>query len=121
MVGIRFEESEAPDRETVDFDVRDSETDERYATVWGSGEIVAVDDERYEPDIEIDCDHPFIEWGDDDERGVCEICGATCDWHWVKDVSDMGEYTRVVDDREITEWHCAYGGAIKEYMEGVLT
>ena len=30
---LRIEHSEAEDREPIDFDVRDSETDERYATV----------------------------------------------------------------------------------------
>ena len=34
------------------------------------------------------CEHINIEYGDDDERGVCEECGATCDWHWENDVID---------------------------------
>lgn len=35
-----------------------------------------------------ECDHSEVEYGDDSERGVCQICGATCDWVWETDVED---------------------------------
>ena len=39
------------------------------------------------------CTHPeeSIEFGEDDERGECKLCGATCDWHWENDVYDGGD------------------------------
>lgn len=114
---LRIEHSEAEDREPIDFDVRDTETDERYATVWGS-----------EPwhDIQCDCEHPLglIEFGDDDEQGECLICGATCDWKWTKDIYEGedcdGNYTaREIDVREIGDWHEAeeLGGVIGDYIK----
>lgn len=59
--------------------------------------------------IEFDkCEHENIEWGDDDERGECKDCGATCDWHWVKDVDDnYPDYINEIEVREIIEWHPA--------------
>lgn len=113
---LRIEHSEAEDREPIDFDVRDLETDERYATVWGS-----------EPwhDIQCECEHPehLVEFGDIDERGECPICGATCDWGWVKDVDEgrdeEGNYTaREIEVREIGEWHTEeLGGVIGDYIK----
>lgn len=53
-----------------------------------------------------ECEHEDIEWGDDDERGVCLNCGAECDWHWVKGVDDnYPDDIREIDEREILEWH----------------
>lgn len=75
--GLHAEHSEAEDREPIDFEIRDDKG-ELYATVWGS-----------EPwkDVEIDCDHDFVEYDDDETVGECPICGATCDWHY----EDTGE------------------------------
>lgn len=81
--GLHVEYSEADDREPIDFEIRDSH-DELYATVWGS-----------EPsyDVQIDCDHDFVEYDDDETQGECPICGATCDWHYEED--DEGNKIRV--------------------------
>lgn len=59
---------------------------------------------------DVDCPHESIEWGDDDERGECLDCGATCDWHWAKDVVEGedcdGNYTaKEVNVREVLQWH----------------
>lgn len=83
---LRVEWSEAEDREPIDFDIRDSKTDERYASVWGS-----------EPfnDVQADCEHPsrFIAYTDDDlERGHCELCGCDCDWSWEHNEGNVEDY-----------------------------
>lgn len=100
---LRIEHSEAEDREPIDFDVRDSESDERYATVWGSNPT---------NDLQWDCEHPeeLIEFGDEDERAVCPICGATFDWGYTPDVAegedcDGNYYAREIKVRTIGECH----------------
>ena len=115
---LRIEHSEAEDREPIDFDVRDTETDERYATVWGS-----------DPwhDIQCDCEHPLelVEFGDEDERGECLICGATCDWRNVEEIEYEGsdEYGNPIGSKsgykEIGQWHEAeeLGGVIGDYIK----
>lgn len=53
-----------------------------------------------------DCEHIDIEWGDDDERGVCRDCGAQCDWHYEKEVID--NYPDSIKEFEVRvphEWH----------------
>lgn len=58
-----------------------------------------------------ECDHEDIEFGEDDERGECKVCGATCDWHWETDVvneghDDDGNYTcQTAKVRVPDEWH----------------
>lgn len=114
---LYIEHSEAEDREPIDYNIRDKITDERYATVWGSDPL---------NDIQWDCEHPdeLAEMEDIDEQGVCPICGATCDWHWVKDVDEGrdcdGNYTaREIQVREVLEWHEAdkAGGLIGELLK----
>lgn len=94
--------SEAKDREAIDFEIRSKKTDELYATVWGS-----------EPwnDVQIDCDHELVEWGDDDEQGECILCGATCDWHYEMD--DGYRY------KVSHEWHTPkkIGGVVGRELE----
>lgn len=96
---LRVEHSEDEDREPIDFDIRDSKTDERYASVWGSNPW---------NDIQADCEHPahMIEYTDDDlERGVCRLCGCTCDWHWEKDEGNVDEYHWEGKVRVPHAWH----------------
>ena len=55
-----------------------------------------------------ECNHENIRWGDDNERGECLDCGATCDWHWGKEVFDNSpDYVAEADVREIIQWHRA--------------
>lgn len=71
MEGLRIEHIERskndPDYVSIEFDIRDKKTDERYASVWGS----ELDDLQY------DCDHPehLLEY--DEDTATCTICGAT--------------------------------------------
>ena len=93
--GMYIRHSDAQDREPIDFEIRDIETDELYATVWGS-----------EPwkDVQIDCEHPsgHVEYEDDETVGECPICGATCDWHREGYADGFGE---VYEERVPHDWH----------------
>lgn len=78
-------------------------------------------------DIDIECSHPkcCIEWGDDDERGECFLCGAQCDWGWMDDIAnegydENGEYcAKCVKARQIGDWHLPeyVGGWIGKYIK----
>lgn len=55
---------------------------------------------------DLDCEHVNVTYGDDDERGVCDDCGATCDWHWEKEIVDnYPDYIKEVEVRVPHEWH----------------
>ena len=120
--GLTVYESGAPDRKTIDFSVYDSDTDDNVAWVWGGGDTVAVDNKEYNYDYEVECDHK-IEWGDDDERGYCVVCGKECDWHYENEVvneghDEDGRYTcQTVNVRVPHEWHEGDGGIIKQYID----
>lgn len=59
---------------------------------------------------DLDCDHINIEWGDEDERGVCTDCGAVCDWHYEKEIIDnYPDYVKEVEVRVPHEWHWEEG------------
>lgn len=122
-LGLKVRESDAPDREPIDFTVGDA--DDNVAWVWGSGDVVAVDDKEYNYDYEVECNHPAVEYGDDDEQGRCEVCGQTCYWHYEKDIVDeghdeQGNYTcQVARVRVPDEWHEGDGGIIKQYVKEV--
>ena len=54
----------------------------------------------------LECEHEDIEWGDDNERGLCRDCGATCDWHWENDVLDnYPDEIKEIKVRVPHEWH----------------
>lgn len=119
--GLTIFESEAPDREVIDFSVYNSDIDDNVAWAWGGGDTVAVDNKEYNYDYEVECNHK-IEWGGDDERGYCVVCGKECDWHWEKEWVDdghgedgecIGHYEQ---HRVPHEWHEGDGGIIKQYI-----
>lgn len=95
---LSLRESDAPDRLPIDFSIEDDE--DNVAWVWGDWK-----------DYEVDCTHPYqcIDWGDDDERGECELCGAQCDWRWERDEDGQS--------REPHAWHKGNGGLIKKIIE----
>lgn len=108
-------ESDNPDRQNIDFAITDIE--DNVAWVWGD----MLDS------IEWECNHPdeCIEYGDDDERGECLLCGATCDWHYENEVvseghGEDGHYTCITDDvPHPHDWHSprVLSGMLKEYVE----
>ena len=87
---LHVEYSEAENREPIDFEIRDNHG-ELYATVWGS-----------EPwnDVQIGCDHDFVEYDDDETVGECPICGATCYWHYQESADDG----YIIKERVPHEW-----------------
>ena len=102
-----------PEYLPIDFAVRLDE--EAIAWVWG----------KSADDVEIECDHE-AEFGDDDEAGVCPICGAECIWHYETEWEDTGHdddghctgyeiRTRKVDSWSIPLVHKSI---IKEVLEG---
>lgn len=100
----------------IDFTIEDR--DDNVAWVWGSDP---------KNDVAIECDHPeeCVEWGDDDEQGICKLCGATCTWHWEKDVFDNGYDSngyydaKEIDVRIPDRWTTPdkIGGLIGEYLD----
>ena len=120
--GLTIYESDAPDREKIDLVVYSSEQGDNVAWAWGGGDTVAVDNKEYNYDYEVECDHE-IEWGDDDERGYCVICGKECDWHYENQVVNEGKdedgnyYCQTTRIRTIDGWHEGDGGIIKQYIE----
>ena len=103
--GLHLEHSEAEDREPIDFEIRD-ENGELCATVWGS-------DPRN--DVQVDCNHSIVEYDDDDQRGVCKLCGATCDWHWEKEVID--NYPDSIKEVGVRVPHNLY---LPEHIKGIV-
>ena len=116
--GLTVHESEAPDREVIDFSIDDG--NDNVAWVWGNGEPIAVDNKAYDYNYEVECDHAIVEYGDDDEQGRCVVCGRTCDWHYEKEVVDnYPDSITEVDVRVPHEWYEGDGGIIKRYVEEV--
>lgn len=102
---LHIEHSESPEREPIDFEIRDYE-DGLVATVWGSDPI---------NDIQIDCEHYAVEFDDDEHVGECPICGATCNWHWHVSADDGYTIKEQVPDQ--WKYPEKIGGIVGEYLE----
>lgn len=37
------------------------------------------------------CEDHDWKFYDDDDLGVCEKCGAECEWHWERDTGNVGD------------------------------
>lgn len=101
-LGYKVIESDNPDREPIDFSLSDGE--DSVAWVWG----------KTPDDLEWECDHPEVEYGDDDEQGRCVLCGAMCDWHYEASADDG----YIVRSRVPHEWYKPKQPeeALKEYI-----
>lgn len=99
-MGYTLYESEAPDRQLVDFDVSDGE--DNVAWVWG---------DRLD-DVDWECSHPEVEYVDDETQGECVLCGSWCDFRYEED--DQGNKVP-----EPHEWYPrrSPGGLIGEYLK----
>ena len=51
------------------------------------------------------CEHEEVIYGDDDERGTCKQCGATCDWHWGDDSGSVEDYHWEGKERVPDRWY----------------
>lgn len=87
-----------PSEFAIDFTIKDDDNRD-VCDVYGNDK----------QDLNIECLHDDIEFGDDDECGVCPMCGATCMWHWETDLEDdRDEYGNHIcheyEIRYITDW-----------------
>ena len=101
---LECRESDAPDRLAIDFTIYDGE--DNVAWVWG----------KDEDDLEWECNHPYVEYDDDESVGECPLCGATCDWHWENIYGyNSGKYK----ERTPHDWHTPkeVGGIIKKLIK----
>lgn len=112
-------ESDNPDRLPIDFTIEDD--GDNVCWVWGTGEPVAIDNSVYSRDINVECDHTKITYGDDDEQGECAICGARCDWHWEEDNGDVEDYHWEGRVRVPHQWYMSNvpAGMVKKCLEEV--
>lgn len=103
---ITYEERPKDDSEycPIDFVIRDDEDDTAEAYVWG--ETVN--------DIEYKCHHTNVEYGDDDEMGVCPVCGSVCYWRWEDDGEGHKERVPYEWEKDEDEWEKSI---IKEVLD----
>lgn len=103
---LKIRESDSPERLPIDFSIEDSEDNVCWA--WGDWKS-----------YEVECDHPHqcIDWGDDDECGVCKLCGAECNWHWGYNYDDGYKAA----ERAIYRWRKSSGGLVKKYIEQIMS
>ena len=101
---LHIVESEKGDRYPVDFEIRDN-YNTFCAEVWGEDA----------EDMQIVCEHPTVEFDDDEYVGECPLCGAWATWHWQESADDG--YTvkeQVVDTWDYQE---VPGGILGKYLE----
>lgn len=103
--GYEVLDNHAPDRLEVDFSISEI-GGENVAWVWGN-----------KRSYQVDCDHPVVEYGADDERGECLMCGATCDWHYELDACSVEDYHWEARERVPHEWYGEGKGLIDRYIE----
>lgn len=101
---LHIVQSNKEDRRKIDFKILD-DRGEFCAEVFGNNP----------DDVEIVCEHPAVEFDDDEHVGECPICGAWATWHWEMSADDG--YT--VKDKYIDSWDYQNvpGGIIGKYLE----
>lgn len=67
--GLKIRYNDADNREPIDLSIEDGE--DNVAWLWGANPH----------DVEWECNHPVVEYEDDETQGECAICGSYCDWH----------------------------------------
>ena len=102
---LKIRWSDNPDASPIDFSIEDDQ--DNVCWVWGN----SIDD------VEVECDHPAVEYDDDETVGECPVCGATCDWHWQTSADDG--YT--IKERVPHEWHKPekVSGIVKEILNEI--
>lgn len=97
-------QNDKKDRMPIDFKILDDH-DIFCAEVWGET-----------PDnVEITCEHPAVEFEDDEHVGECPVCGAWATWH-LEESADDG-YT--VRDKYVDSWDYENvpGGILGKYLK----
>ena len=107
-MGYTLVESDDPNRQKYDFSISDGE--DNVAWIWGD-----------DHDLDYECNHPSdcIEYGDDDERGQCILCGSWCDWGWENEEGSVEDYHWNGRERVPQEWYPRrdIGGLMKEIVD----
>lgn len=98
--------SDAEDRMKIDFKIYDDH-DTFCAEVFGDKP----------DDVEVVCEHPAVEFDDDETVGECPICGAWATWHWETSADDG----IVIEDRIVDSWEQQkeVGGIVGRYLKGL--
>lgn len=71
--GLKIRYNDADNREPIDLSIEDGE--DNVAWLWGANPH----------DVEWECNHPIVDYEDDEVQGECVVCGSFCDWHYVDD------------------------------------
>lgn len=112
-LGWKIYYNDGPEALPIDISIGNEE--DNIAWLWGDMH-----------DVEWECNHPEEDVELDDEgHGKCNLCGATCDWRWVKDVVDEGYdednkyHATIGETRVIEEWYNPkqLSGVLREYVE----
>lgn len=102
--GLHIVQSDKEDRLNIDFKILDDH-DIFCTEVFGDTQ----------DDVEVVCEHPAIEYDDDETVGECPICGAICSWHY----ETYGDDGYVAKDRVVDRWEepDKIGGIIGKYLD----
>ena len=105
--GLYLRENDAKDRENIDFVIEDKY--DNVAFVWGDSPN----------NVEWECNHPVVEFNDDEPTGECMLCGAKCDCHYEPDVGNVEDYAWSGRELVPTEWTIPKkpGGIIGDYLK----
>lgn len=105
--GLNIRESDNPERLPIDFAVEDE--DDNIAWVWGHN----LDD------VQVECNHALVAYGDGEGVGTCVICGDRCDWHYEYDDCSVEDHHWESKECVPHQWHKAEtpGGFIGEYLK----
>ena len=101
---LHIVESKDKDRLKIDFKIFD-DYDTFCAEVFGDSP----------DDVEIVCEHPAVEFDDDEYVGECPLCGACATWHWHESADDG--YT--IREQAVDSWdnQNVPGGILGEYLK----
>lgn len=105
--GLKIRWSDNPDASPIDFSIEDDE--DNVAWVWGN----TIDD------VEVECNHPVVEYDDDEPVGECPVCGATCSVHYEADTGNVEDYYWSGRTLVPHEWYPPQkvGGWIAKYLK----
>lgn len=109
--GLHLIENDDPDRENIDFYV-ECEGD-NVAYVWGDTK----------DNVEWECNHPIVNYDDDEPVGECLLCGCACDCHYEPDIGNVEDYSWSGRRLVPHEWYPRrdIGGLIGEYLSELDT
>lgn len=105
--GLKIRWSDNPDASPIDFSIEDDQDN----VCWVCGNSI--------DDVEVECDHPAVEYDDDETVGECPVCGATCDCHYEADAGNVEDFYWSGRRLVPTAWTMPKqpGGVIGKYLK----